>query len=112
MLPENRQKKRWEDNIREWTGLEFGRFQRAVDNREKWRKLVGKSPVVPKRPSRLRDHLITGVDLRFLCVSPLGQNSTTQWSDRKPVVTEVMGGEAYESERNPPICGHYFARRT
>ena len=22
------------DNIREWTGLEFGKFQRAVENRE------------------------------------------------------------------------------
>ena len=25
----------WEDNIREWTGLEFGKSQRAVENREK-----------------------------------------------------------------------------
>ena len=29
--------------------------QRAVENREKWRKLVAKSSVVPQRPSRLRD---------------------------------------------------------
>ena len=50
-----RQRKRWEDNIREWTGLEFGRSQRAVENREKWRKLVEKSSVVPQRPSRLGD---------------------------------------------------------
>ena len=50
-----RPRKRWEDNIREWTGLEFGRFQRAVENREKWRKLVAKSSVVPQRPSRSRD---------------------------------------------------------
>ena len=28
------QRKRWEDNIREWTGLEFGKSQRAVENRE------------------------------------------------------------------------------
>ena len=49
------QRKRWEDNIREWTGLEFGESQRAVENREKWRKLVAKSSVVPQRPSRLRD---------------------------------------------------------
>ena len=41
--------------IREWTGLEFGKSQRAVENREKWRKLVAKSSVVPQRPSRLRD---------------------------------------------------------
>ena len=52
---QGRQRKRWEDNIREWTGLEFGKSQRAVANREKWRKLVAKSSVVPQRPSRLRD---------------------------------------------------------
>ena len=49
------QRKRWEDNIREWTGLEFGKSQGAVEKREKWRKLVAKSSVVPQRPSRLRD---------------------------------------------------------
>ena len=43
------------DNIREWTGLEFAKSQRAVKNREKWRKLVAKSSVVPQRPSRSRD---------------------------------------------------------
>ena len=32
---QGRQRKRWEDNNREWTGLEFGRSQRAVENREK-----------------------------------------------------------------------------
>ena len=52
---QGRQKKRWEDNIREWTGLEFAKSQRAVENRGKWRKLVAKSSVVPQRPSRLRD---------------------------------------------------------
>ena len=44
---QSRQKKRWEDNIREWTGLEFAKSQGAVENREKWRKLVVKSSVVP-----------------------------------------------------------------
>ena len=43
----------WEDNISEWTGLEFGKSQRAVENRKKWRKLDVKSYVVPQRPSRL-----------------------------------------------------------
>ena len=37
------------------SGQEFGKSQRAVENREKWRKLVAKSSVVPQRPSRLRD---------------------------------------------------------
>ena len=44
------QRKRWDD-IREWTGLEFGRSQRAVEKREKWRKLVAKSYVVHQRPT-------------------------------------------------------------
>ena len=52
---QDRRRKRLEDNIREWTGLEFGKSQRAVENREKWRKLVAESSVVPQRPSRLRD---------------------------------------------------------
>ena len=80
---QGRQRKRWEDNIKEWTGLEFARSQRAVENREKWtklvvkssavgrqhqeldgpgvenrekwRKLVVKSSVVPQRPSRFKD---------------------------------------------------------
>ena len=52
---QGRQRKRWEDNIREWIGLEFGKSQRAVENREKWKNLVAKSSVVPQRPSRLRD---------------------------------------------------------
>ena len=45
---QGRQKKRWEDNMREWTGLEFAESQRAVKNRGKWRKLVAKSSVVPQ----------------------------------------------------------------
>ena len=52
---QGRQTERWEDNIREWTGLEFAKSQRAVENREKWRRLVVKSSVVPQRASRSRD---------------------------------------------------------
>ena len=52
---QGRQRKRWEDNIREWTGLEFAESKRAVENREKWSILVAKSPVVPQRPSWLKD---------------------------------------------------------
>ena len=42
-------------HIREWTGLECAKSQRAVENREIWRKLVAKSSVVPQRPLWLRD---------------------------------------------------------
>ena len=52
---QGRQRKRWEDNIREWTGLEFAKSQWAVENREKWTKLVAKSSVVPQRPLQLRE---------------------------------------------------------
>ena len=52
---QGRQRERWEDNIREWTGQEFAKSQRAEENREKWRKLVVKSFVVPQRPPWLRD---------------------------------------------------------
>ena len=51
---QGRQRKRWEDNIGEWMGLEFAKSQRAVENRGKWRKLVVKSFAVPQRPSWLR----------------------------------------------------------
>ena len=52
---QGRQRKMWEDNIREWTGLEFDKSQRAVEKRGKWKKLVAKSSVVPQRPLRLKD---------------------------------------------------------
>ena len=47
--------RRWDNNIRERTGLEFAKSQRAVEKREKWRKLVVKLSVVAQRPSLLRD---------------------------------------------------------
>ena len=37
-----RQRKRWEDNIKEWTGLEWNITLKA-ENREEWRKLAAKS---------------------------------------------------------------------
>ena len=52
---QGRQRERWEDNIREWTSLEFAKSQRVVENREERRKLVARSSVVPQRPSRLKD---------------------------------------------------------
>ena len=45
---QGRQRKWWEDNIGEWTGLEFAKSQRAMENREKWRKLFAKSSVLPQ----------------------------------------------------------------
>ena len=39
----------------EWTGLEFAKSQSTVENREKGRKLVAKSSLVPQQLSWLRD---------------------------------------------------------
>ena len=50
-----RHKKRWEDNIKEWTEMEFGDSLRAAEDREEWKGIVATSPVVPRRPPRLRD---------------------------------------------------------
>ena len=50
-----RQRKRWKDNIKEWTGLEWNVIQRKAENCEEWRKLVVKSTVVPQRSARLWD---------------------------------------------------------
>ena len=44
---QGRHRKKWEDTIREWTGMEFAKSRRAMENRKKWRKLVVKSSVVP-----------------------------------------------------------------
>ena len=35
---QSRQSNRWGNNIRKWTGLEFGKSQRAVENRERCKK--------------------------------------------------------------------------
>ena len=50
-----RQKKRWEDNIKEWTGMGFGDSLRAAEDREGWKGIVATSSVVSRRPPRLRD---------------------------------------------------------
>ena len=50
-----RQKKRWEDSIKEWTGNGFGESLRAAEDREGWKDIVATSSVVPRRPPRLRD---------------------------------------------------------
>ena len=48
-----RQKKRWEDNIKEWTGMDFAIATRAAENRQRWRGVVVNSSVVPRRPSKV-----------------------------------------------------------
>ena len=50
-----RQKKRWEDNIKEWIGMDFASSTTAAENRTRWKGIVAKSSVVPRRPSKVMD---------------------------------------------------------
>ena len=50
-----RQKKRWEDNIKEWIGMGSGDSLRAAEDREEWKVIFATSSVMPRRPPRLRD---------------------------------------------------------
>ena len=48
-----RQKKRWEDNIKEWTGMDSASSPRAAENRSRWKGIVANSSVVPRRPPKV-----------------------------------------------------------
>ena len=50
-----RQKKRWEDNVTEWTGLKLGEALPKAENREEWKIVVARSSLVPQRSTRLWD---------------------------------------------------------
>ena len=43
-----RQKKTWEDCIKEWKGLNFASSTRAAEERTKWQGIVIKSSVLPQ----------------------------------------------------------------
>ena len=47
--------KKWEDDIKEWTGMGFGDFLRAAEDWEGWKGIVATSSVVPRRSPVLRD---------------------------------------------------------
>ena len=74
-----RQKKRWEDNIKEWTGMGFGDSLRAAEDREGWKGIIATSSVVPRRPPRLRDW----DEMRWDCVHlsfTMLRDRWTEWS--------------------------------
>ena len=91
---QGRQRKKWEGSIREWTGAEFAKSQRVVRNREKWRKVVVKSSVVPQRHPRLRDRcegeVMEGVRVTIRCAGKAGLG----WGGSNKYVT--LGGNGWE----------------
>ena len=48
-----RQRRRWGDNISDWTGVKLSETLRMTENREEWRELVGAPPVDKKRANEL-----------------------------------------------------------
>ena len=42
-----------EDNIKEWTGIDFVSSTRAAENRIRWIGIVANSSVMPRRPSNV-----------------------------------------------------------
>ena len=50
-----RQRKRWEDNIREWTRSELAVTLRVAESREEWKKTVGIASCAPQRIDDLRE---------------------------------------------------------
>ena len=66
-----------------WTGLEFVKSQRAVENRERWRKLVAKSSAVPQRPSRLRERWDESCKSSWCCVTPCAVDDLERYCTRR-----------------------------
>ncbi|GFS24481.1 UDP-glucuronosyltransferase 2A1-like [Elysia marginata] len=50
-----RQEKRWEDNFKEWTGLELRNTLQMAEDREEWKAVVRRSIDAPRRIPNLRD---------------------------------------------------------
>ena len=48
-----RQKKRWKDNIKKWTGMDFASSTRVAENRSRWKGIVVNSSVLPGRPPKV-----------------------------------------------------------
>ena len=62
-----RQENRWEDNINEWTGMDFASSTRAAENRTIWKRIVANSSVVPDDLPRLWDKIQNRIEHWFSC---------------------------------------------
>ena len=54
-----RQKKRWEDNIKGWTGMDFASSTRMAENRTRWKEIDATSSVVLRLWDRIEYNRIT-----------------------------------------------------
>ncbi|GFO33448.1 hypothetical protein PoB_005995300 [Plakobranchus ocellatus] len=78
------QKKRWDENIREWTGLELRNTLRKAEDREEWKAVVRRSSAASRRIPNLRGDSPQQGDFR-LSGPPSGQGagSGARIHDRK-----------------------------
>ena len=81
------QRKRWEDNKRKWTGLEFGKSQRAVENREKKEKTGCKS--ISAAPTTLADKglmmmMMMMMMMNINCLDPQNDITVSQYQYYMP----------------------------
>ena len=66
----DRQKKKWENNIKEWTGMNFASSARAVANMIRWKGIVANSSVCPDDHPWLWDRIqYIGVDKRTMLIT-------------------------------------------
>ena len=52
-----RQKKKWEDNLKEWAGMDFASSTRAAENRTRWKGIVAINMWSPEDLPRLWDRI-------------------------------------------------------
>ena len=74
---QGRQKKRWEDSIREWTGMEFTKSQWAVENRKKKKIEETGCGIICGATTTLAEGIDD--DLRMMCLFDIGsQDRSTE----------------------------------
>ena len=53
-----KKEKRWEDNIKQWPGVDFASSNiRAAEDRARWKVVFGKSSVVPQQSCKVMGRL-------------------------------------------------------
>ena len=62
-IRKGRQKKRWEDNIKDWSRMDFASLSRVAEDRTRWKGIVAKSTVVSQQPCKVWDRLDWILDL-------------------------------------------------
>ena len=95
-----RQKKRWEDNIKERRGMDFTRSTRADENKTRW-KYVAYSSVVPRRPSKVMGY--NRIEKNVNKYESYRKLSAHDWTDVRRMYRQTRVGSQREN-----ILPHYL----